>query len=134
MHGFVENKELKIDVIDKALHEPTDQRIFVISKAFRKGYTVDQIHDLTKIDKWFLYKLCHIIEIAEELEKLTSESIDFQKDKNSGFDELLKLAKQKGFSDFQIARAIWKDKMDEESQELFEATGKNWVLYRFEAD
>lgn len=116
MHGFVENKELKIDDIDKALHEPTDQRIFVISKAFRKGYTVDQIHELTKIDKWFLYKLCHIIEIAEELEKLTPESIDFQKDKNPGFDELLKLAKQRGFSDFQIARAIWKDKMDEESQ------------------
>lgn len=84
MHGFVENKELKIDDIDKALHEPTDQRIFVISKAFRKGYTVDQIHELTKIDKWFLYKLCHIIEIAEELEKLTPSRLIFKR-QESGF-------------------------------------------------
>lgn len=52
MHGFVENKELVIEDIDKALREPTDKRIFVISKAMRAGYTVDQIHDLTKIDKW----------------------------------------------------------------------------------
>lgn len=118
MHGFVENKELIIDDIDKALREPTDQRIFVISKAFRKGYTIDQIHDLTKIDKWFLYKLYHIIEIAEALEKLSPDTIDFQKDSNPSFDELLKLAKQQGFSDFQIARAIWKEMMDEESQEV----------------
>lgn len=54
MHGFVENKDLVIPDIDKALHEPTDKRIFVISKAMRAGYTVDQIHELTKIDRWFL--------------------------------------------------------------------------------
>ena len=69
MHGFVENKELQIDDLDAALHEPTDKRVFVISKAFHKGYTVDQIHELTKIDKWFLYKLKHIIDIDEQLKK-----------------------------------------------------------------
>ncbi|WP_294083448.1 carbamoyl-phosphate synthase (glutamine-hydrolyzing) large subunit [Proteiniphilum sp. UBA5384] len=114
MHGFVENKELKIDDIDKALREPTDQRIFVISKAFRKGYTIDQIHDLTKIDSWFLEKLYNIIETAESLENYPVESIDFQQAKNGGFDEILKIAKQQGFSDFQIARAIYKDRMDDD--------------------
>ncbi len=115
MHGFVENKELKIDDIDKALREPTDQRIFVISKAFRKGYTVDQIYDLTKIDKWFLEKLYNIIETAEALEKYSPQKLDFKKESNSGFDELLQIAKQQGFSDFQVARAIWKEKMDDNS-------------------
>lgn len=69
MHGFVENKELQIPDIDKALHEPTDKRIFVISKAMRAGYTVDQIHELTKIDKWFLQKLMNIVRTANELEE-----------------------------------------------------------------
>ena len=67
MHGFVENKELVIDDLDKALREPTDKRVFVISKAMRAGYTVDQIHDLTKIDKWFLYKLENIMQTSKEL-------------------------------------------------------------------
>ena len=106
MHGFVENKELKIEDIDKSLREPTDQRIFVISKAFRKGYTIDQIHDLTKIDKWFLQKLHYILDTAEALEKLSPKAIDFNKSENTEFDELLKLAKQQGFSDFQVARAL----------------------------
>lgn len=53
-HGFVGNKELQVANVDEALKEPTDRRIFVISKAMRAGYTVDQIHELTKIDKWFL--------------------------------------------------------------------------------
>ena len=57
MHGFVDNKEIKIDNVDEALREPTDKRIFVIEKAFKAGYTIDQIHDLTKIDRWFLQKL-----------------------------------------------------------------------------
>lgn len=101
MHGFVENKELVIEDIDKALHEPTDKRIFVISKAFRAGYTIDQIHDLTKIDKWFLQKLMNIINTANELEKNTElETIS---------PELLRKAKVQGFSDFQIARAVWKN-------------------------
>src|SRR5690554_5869001 len=124
MHGFVENKELKIDDIDKALHEPTDQRIFVISKAFRKGYTVDQIHELTKIDKWFLRKLYNIIVTAESLEAYSPESIDFGKERNKDFDEILQLAKQQGFSDFQIARAIWKEKTDEESARIIRAYRK----------
>lgn len=97
MHGFVENKELQIDDIAAALHEPTDKRIFVISKAFHKGYTVDKIHDLTKIDKWFLYKLKHIIDIDEKLKKCNINTIG---------KELLLEAKINGFTDFQIARAI----------------------------
>ena len=115
MHGFVENKELVIDDIDKALREPTDQRIFVISKAFRKGYRVDQIHELTKINRWFLHKLYQIVQTAERLEGFTPESIDFGKEENSGFDEILKKAKQQGFSDIQIARALWKEKADDVS-------------------
>lgn len=105
MHGFVENKELVIADIDKALREPTDKRIFVISKAFRAGYTVDQIHDLTKIDKWFLQKLMNIIRTANEL-----ESYSVLEDVPS---ELLRQAKREGFSDFQVARAVWKEKVDD---------------------
>ncbi len=115
MHGFVENKELKIDDIDKALHEPTDQRIFVISKAFRKGYTVDEIHALTKIDKWFLRKLYNIMVTAESLEAYDPEAIDFGASPNNGFDKLLRLAKQQGFSDFQVARALWKEQVSDEA-------------------
>ncbi|MDY6206377.1 MAG: carbamoyl-phosphate synthase (glutamine-hydrolyzing) large subunit [Prevotella sp.] len=98
MHGFVENKELEIPDIDAALREPTDKRIFVISKAMHRGYTVDQIHDLTKIDKWFLYKLKHIIDIDESLKALKSI--------NNLEKSLLKTAKIYGFTDFQIARAV----------------------------
>lgn len=115
MHGFVENKELKIDDIDKALREPTDQRIFVISKAFRKGYTIDQIHDLTKIDRWFLQKLFNIVKTAELLESYSRDTVDLRKENNPGFDEVLKTAKQQGFSDFQIARTIYKEKLDDEN-------------------
>lgn len=98
MHGFVENKELEIADIDEALRDPTDNRIFVISKAMHRGYTIDQIHDLTKIDKWFLYKLKHIIDIDETLKKCKSVNV---LDK-----ELLRTAKIYGFTDFQIARAV----------------------------
>ncbi|WP_294177728.1 carbamoyl-phosphate synthase (glutamine-hydrolyzing) large subunit [uncultured Coprobacter sp.] len=104
MHGFVENKELVIQDIDKALREPTDKRIFVISKAMQKGYTVNQIHELTKIDKWFLEKLNNIIHTAKEIETFSSlEALPL---------ELLQTAKKQGFSDFQIARAIFKDQGD----------------------
>ena len=102
MHGFVENKELVISDIDKALHEPTDKRIFVISKAFRAGYTIDQVHDLTKIDKWFLQKLMNIMKTSEELHSWGKD----HKQIAGLSDELLKKAKVQGFSDFQIARAI----------------------------
>ena len=110
MHGFVGNKEIVIPDVDKALNEPTDRRVFIISKAFRAGYTVDRIHNLTKIDKWFLYKLQNIINTAEELEALPP--IDMP-DIASGYSELIRRAKAQGFSDFQIARAIWKEKMED---------------------
>ena len=97
VHGFVENKELNIDDIDEALKEPTDKRVLVISKAMHKGYTVDQIHDLTKIDRWFLYKLKHIIDIDERLKKCNINTLD---------KDLFREAKVYGFTDFQIARAV----------------------------
>lgn len=112
MHGFVENKDLVIPDIDKALHEPTDKRIFVISKAMRAGYTVDQIHELTKIDRWFLQKLMNIVRTAQELETLDESVTQIKSDKKAG-SELIRRAKIQGFSDFQIARAIWKDKMED---------------------
>ena len=100
MHGFVENKEMSVADIDKALKEPTDKRIFVISQALRKGYTIDQIYQLTKIDKWFLDKLQNIINTAKELEKYNSlEELPV---------DLLRLAKRRGFSDFQVCRAVLK--------------------------
>ena len=111
MHGFVENKELVIPNIDKSLHEPTDKRIFVISKAMRAGYTVDQIHELTKIDCWFLQKLMNIVRTAHDLEEL-DESITCAENPQEYYD-LMRRAKIQGFSDFQIARAIWKEKMED---------------------
>ncbi len=110
MHGFVENKDLVIPDIDKALHEPTDKRIFVISKAMRAGYTVDQIHDLTKIDCWFLQKLMNIVRTAQELENYDAARLEADKDTGR---ELMRRAKIQGFSDFQIARALWKEKMED---------------------
>ena len=98
MHGFVENKELKIPDIDAALREPTDKRIFVISKAMHlPEYTIDKIHELTKIDKWFLQKLYHIIRIDEQLKRQNINTLE---------ESLLREAKVYGFTDFQIARAI----------------------------
>ncbi|MBO7204442.1 MAG: carbamoyl-phosphate synthase (glutamine-hydrolyzing) large subunit [Bacteroidales bacterium] len=105
-HGFTANKEIRIENIDKALKEPTDNRIFVISKAFLAGYTVDQIHELTKIDKWFLNKLESIMNTANELAACDElEQID---------DQLLWKAKAQGFSDFQIGRHVLKDRIDSE--------------------
>ena len=114
MHGFVENKELVIPDIDKALREPTDKRIFVISKAFRAGYTVDQVHELTKIDKWFLEKLMNIMNTSKELQQLGNKHAQaFSSDKSfrsvesdASERELLRKAKIQGFSDFQISRAL----------------------------
>ena len=103
MHGFIENKALNVADIDKALREPTDKRIFVIENAFRAGYTVDKIHELTKIDKWFLQKLQNIANTAIELESYNEiEQLP---------SDLLRLAKEQGFSDFQIARAVLKTEM-----------------------
>lgn len=97
MHGFVDNKELAIADIDAALREPTDKRVFVLSKALQHGYTVDQIYELTKIDKWFLQKLQHIVDINEELHHFNINTLD---------KDILLNAKVYGFTDFQIARAI----------------------------
>ena len=102
MHGFVDNKELKIDNVDEALKEPTDKRIFVIEKAFNAGYTIDQIHELTKIDRWFLQKLYKIHETDMELHACTSINVLDN--------ELLRKAKVQGFTDFQIARAVGMEK------------------------
>ena len=102
MHGFVENKELEISNIDAALREPTDKRIFIISKAMRQGYTIDQIHELTKIDKWFLQKLQNIRNIDLELQHV--------KDFDKISPELLRRAKVYGFSDFQVGRAVGLEK------------------------
>lgn len=101
MHGFVENKALKIEDIDKALSSPTDMRIFVIAQAMSEGYSVDRIHELTKIDRWFLYKLHNIMETSRELEGYDSpEALP---------EELLRQAKRQGFSDFQVARSVFKE-------------------------
>ena len=102
-HGFIENSPMRIANIVNALKEPTDSRIFVIESAFRKGYDVDKIHELTKIDKWFLYKLRNLYQTATELESLNHIK-DIPQD-------LLKLAKQQGFSDFQIAKAVLKQNL-----------------------
>ena len=98
MHGFVDNKEIVIDNVEAALKEPTDKRIFVIEKAFKEGYTIDQIYDLTKIDRWFLQKLHCIHETDRQLHACTSVNVLDN--------ELLRKAKIQGFTDFQIARAL----------------------------
>lgn len=112
MHGFVGNKEIKTADIDRELREPTDKRIFIIAKAMQQGYTVDRIHELTKIDRWFLYKLQNIVSTDAELSSYDELS--------EISPELLKQAKQQGFSDFQIARLVLKDKIGntEESNKM----------------
>lgn len=107
-HGFIENREMKVSDLDNALKEPTDKRIFAIETAFRKGYDVDRIHELTKIDKWFLYKLQNLIVTDEELSKYNSiEEIPA---------DLLRTAKEQGFSDFQVARAVIKEQINERGE------------------
>ena len=115
MHGFVENHEIKIPDIQKSLHEPTDTRIFVVSKALNLGYTVEQIHQLTMIDRWFLQKLKHIVDIDQQLKEnsLISEVSQYMEPsefmeylRSPEIYQLLRAAKIYGFSDFQIGRAI----------------------------
>ena len=115
MHGFVENHEIKIADINKSLHEPTDMRIFVVSKAMKVGYTVEQIHQLTMIDRWFLQKLKHVIDIDQRLQEFRhlSEMAMFMEPlelleylEAPEFACLLREAKVCGFSDFQIGRAL----------------------------
>ena len=96
MHGFTANGKIDFEDLDRELTEPTDRRIFAIAKAMETGYSVDRIHELTKIDPWFLYRLQNIIETSRELASADSvEKIPY---------DLLRLAKQQGFSDFQIAK------------------------------
>lgn len=113
MHGFVENREPNMPDLDLALSQPTDKRIFAIACALRKGYSVDRIHELTKIDRWFLYKLANITDTRDELEKY--DRVDYLPA------YLFRTAKQQGFSDFQIARALYGDRMTAESAPLSDA-------------
>lgn len=109
-HGFIGNKELKVADVDEALREPTDRRIFVIAKAMLAGYTVDQIHALTKIDNWFLDKLENIVATYRSLQSYDAcEKVPL---------ELLRKSKQQGFSDFQIARAVYKHMDVEDAQKI----------------
>ena len=98
MHGFVENRALELDDVEAALKAPTDKRIFVIEKAFQQGYTIEQIHQLTKIDLWFLKKLYNIYE--------TSLALHACGNINTLDTALLAKAKRQGFTDFQVARAL----------------------------
>jgi carbamoyl-phosphate synthase large subunit len=101
MHGFVANRDLEVSDIDKALAEPTDKRIFIIAQALEAGYSIERIHELTKIDLWFLQKLQLIHQTSIEIKKYNSiEALP---------EDLLRIAKQKGFSDFQISKLIYKD-------------------------
>ena len=100
MHGFTGNRELSFEDIEKELSEPTDMRIFSIAEALEKGMSVERIYELTKIDKWFLYKLKNIVNIADQLTQYnTLESVPA---------ELLSHSKINGFSDFQITRHVLK--------------------------
>ena len=110
MHGFVGNKELETPDVERALRAPTDKRIFVIAQAMQEGYTIDQIHELTRIDRWFLYKLHNIISTWGELSQY-----DRLDDLPT---ELLRTAKSQGFSDFQVGRAVVKGAMNSKSEEV----------------
>ena len=110
MHGFVGNKELETPDVERALRAPTDKRIFVIAQAMQEGYTIDQIHELTRIDRWFLYKLHNIISTWGELSQY-----DRLDDLPA---ELLRTAKSQGFSDFQVGRAVVKGAMNSKSEEV----------------
>ena len=120
MHGFVANKELSVENIDEALSHPTDKRIFVIANALKHGYTVDRIYELTRIDKWFLYKLENIIRLEHEIEQYhTIDSIP---------ESLMLEAKQKGFSDFQLARTVTKCSPAEIEEKIIEVRNRRKKL------
>ncbi|MBN2668529.1 MAG: carbamoyl-phosphate synthase (glutamine-hydrolyzing) large subunit [Bacteroidales bacterium] len=100
MHGFTANKAFRVDNIEKALSQPTDQRIFVIAQALQEGWSIGEVHQLTGIDPWYLNKLQHILDIEKNLSKFNKLE-ELNKD-------ILTEAKQNGFSDFQIARTVLK--------------------------
>ncbi len=100
MHGFVCNDNVHFDDLDEELANPTDMRIFAIAQALEDGYTVERIEELTKIDPWFLSRLKNIVDMKHNLQSYNSvEEVPV--------DELRK-AKAMGFSDFQIARCVFK--------------------------
>ncbi len=110
MHGFVGNKELYTKNLEKDLNEPTDRRVFFLGQAFDQGWSIDKIHDLTKIDKWFLQKCQHIMDLAKEAEHYKKSQIPY---------DLLKELKQNGFSDYQIARIIsTKEQVDKVAEDI----------------
>ena len=120
MHGFVGNNQRDLPELEHALKEPTDKRIFAIAQALFKGYTVDRIHELTKIDKWFLYKLQNIINTASELREFNDlEAIP---------EALLRQAKEQGFSDFQIAREIYQENLTEPEKALLQVRDRRKQL------
>ncbi|MCH5246910.1 MAG: carbamoyl-phosphate synthase (glutamine-hydrolyzing) large subunit [Muribaculaceae bacterium] len=123
MHGFVGNHELKVGDVEKALREPTDKRIFVIAQAMQQGLSVEKIHELTKIDRWFLHKLHHIIDTENELDQTEGiKNLDLS---------LLRKAKEEGFSDFQIAKLVEKDfngKVEEKIGEVRQLRKSNGIL------
>ena len=124
-NGFVGNKDIKVDDIDKELNEPTDNRIFVISKAMQAGYTVDQIHALTKIDKWFLNKLQGIVNTHKEMKKYDCcEQMPL---------ELLKKAKVQGFSDVQVANALYKNLDTEVAEDIGRALTSSISMTRIQS-
>ena len=120
MHGFTENKDIEVKDIDLALSSPTDKRVFAIAQALNKGYSVDRIHELTKIDRWFLFKLQGISQTAKELEDYADiEALP---------EGLIRHAKQLGFSDFQIARAVLKEKMTDARMALLDVRSRRKKL------
>ncbi|MEN8225380.1 MAG: carbamoyl-phosphate synthase (glutamine-hydrolyzing) large subunit [Bacteroidota bacterium] len=110
MHGFVGNREVDVEDIEKGLSQPTDSRIFVISQALENGWSVEDIFQKTKIDRWFLEKLSNIYALNKELEKINEL-------KNLTV-HILRRAKQAGFSDFQIARSIYKNDFTGSDEEI----------------
>ncbi len=110
MHGFTANKNLKIDNVEQELKKPTDMRIFVLAHALKEGFSIEQLYDLTKIDRWFLYKLQHIIQLENDLSKINQlEKMDA---------DTMKIIKQNGFSDFQIARIVLKSLDDDIEKDI----------------
>ncbi len=113
MHGFVGNDHTRFENLDDSLENPTDLRIFAIAQALEEGYTVERIEQLTKIDKWFIERLKHIVDLKKQLMTYNKlEDLD---------DHFLQEVKAAGFSDFQIARFVLKPKsgnMEKENLEV----------------
>ena len=108
LHGLVGNN-LKFDDIEKELSRPTDKRLLAVVEAIKNGVSIDRIYDLTKIDKWFLHKIKNVVETEKELLKYNVENVPIA---------VIKLSKQQGFSDFQIARLLFKENKNMEDKLL----------------